>query len=65
MMLMSLGVAKEKVTESISFLIFGWFQVTFRGFCLLAVQTSCFFCFFEFLKDPEAAIFVKGILAYF
>lgn len=24
-----------------------------------------FFCFFEFLKDPEAAIFVKGILAYF
>ena len=24
-----------------------------------------FFCFFEFLKDPEAAIFVKGILAFF
>ena len=37
----------------------------FQGLnCLLAVQTSCFFCFFEFLKDPEAAIFVKGILAF-
>ena len=56
---MSLGVAKEKVTESISFLIFGWFQVTFRGFCLLAVQTSCVFLFFRISKGSGSSDFCQ------